>query len=137
MNDLEEKPIRGQPTKFNERIQEKMISLAESGKTVEQISEVLDISQRTIYLWLKAKPDLAEDFREAKINADDLVEASLFTNATKNMDTTAQIFWLKNRRRHEWNNSNDSGVTVTNVQNNITIEKVELEDRIKIIKGKE
>lgn len=118
----------GRPSKFNEQISEKIISLATQGKTNEQIAEIIGVHVRTLENWQSAKGDFLWAVKEAKQAADDLVEAALFSRAvgyshksvkvffdskslrtvehemTENYapDTTAAIFWLKNRRPEEW-----------------------------------
>lgn len=55
---------------------------------------------------MNQKPQFLQSLKEAKQAADDLVEASLFHKAIgwngMPSDTTAAIFWLKNRRPAEW-----------------------------------
>jgi Homeodomain-like domain len=117
----------GRPTKLNDTIREKIIQLAEAGKTEEQIGEITGISTRTLQNWKGKHQDFLLALREAKALADDLVELSLFRKAVgyehtikKQIvgkdgdvheveevqkfapDTTAAIFWLKNRKPDEW-----------------------------------
>lgn len=117
---------QGRPTKFNEIISEKIMSLAEQGKTDEEIADIVGISSRTLRTWKHDKPGFLPSLKEAKYAADQLVEASLFrraigyTHKAVKMfqheglvikeeyeehyppDTTAAIFWLKNRQPADW-----------------------------------
>lgn len=117
---------KGRPSKFNEEIKSEAIRLARAGKTNEQISHILAICPKTFDNWKGRYPDFLRALKEAKLEADDLVKASLFRRATgyyhdeeklfffqgnvkrvKTVkhyppDTTAAIFWLKNRQPKEW-----------------------------------
>jgi hypothetical protein len=117
---------QGRPSRFNDAIKEKIIDLAEKGKTNEQIADIIGVHVRTIENWQGKHPDLLWAIKEAKQIADDLVEASLFSRAVgyshpeqkvfQNMgeiithetikqyppDPTAMIFWLKNRQPKRW-----------------------------------
>lgn len=116
----------GRPTKFNDWLCAKIIHLAKEGKTDAQIAKLIGISLRTFHVWKREKPEFLHTLKEAKNVADELVEASLFRRAVgyshravKIMqhegvpireeyiehyppDTTAAIFWLKNRKPEEW-----------------------------------
>lgn len=122
---------KGRPTKFSDALQEKMIELYEKGKTDEQVAEIIGVSKKTINNWKGKHPDFLYSLKEAKQIADDLVEASLFSKATgyshKELkvfnyegeiieheiekhyapDTTAAIFWLKNRQPERWRDKSD------------------------------
>lgn len=81
------------------------------GKTNAEIAEFLGIAQRTLYNHLLKKPDVMQSLKIARARADADVVASLykratgFTNARGDYfppDTTAAIFWLKNRQPEAW-----------------------------------
>jgi hypothetical protein len=91
----------GRPSSFNESVAEIIIRLATEGLTDLEIAENIGISDRTLRLWKGKHPELLPALKEAKSVADDLVEASLFQQAMAG-NTTAAIFWLKNRRPKEW-----------------------------------
>jgi len=117
---------RGRPTKFNETIKEKILELAALGKTDIQIADIIGVSERTLNNWKGNKPKFLQSLKESKQVADELVEASLFARAVgykeeykkqiisqgevvefmevNHMppDTTAAIFWLKNRQPENW-----------------------------------
>ncbi len=118
----------GRPPTFNEQIADKIVALAEKGKTIDQISDIIGVTSRCISFWLAEKPSLLQAVKEARQMADEMVEASLFKKATGYFhetekifydkdtgqivraptvqhyapDTTAQIFWLKNRKPEQW-----------------------------------
>lgn len=91
----------GRPSSFNDNVLETIVRLAADGKTEVEISEIIGVSDRTLRLWKGKHPELLPALKEAKAIADDLVEASLFQQAVAG-NTTASIFWLKNRRPKEW-----------------------------------
>lgn len=128
------------PSKFNNSISEKIIELYEQGKTDIQVAQIIGISERTINNWKNNKPEFVQALKEAKFAADELVEASLFRRATGYShkvekifcdkfgqitramtvqhyppDTTAAIFWLKNRQPENWREKqpgeNDTKIT--------------------------
>jgi transcriptional regulator with XRE-family HTH domain len=100
--------------------------LAELGATDEEVAEFFEVERRTIYRWKHSKPEFAAALKTGKEAADDRVEHSLYRRALGYSheavkisisdgqeiitpyvehyppDTTACIFWLKNRRRAEW-----------------------------------
>lgn len=121
----------GRPSKFSPQIQSHIFFLARRGCTDAQISEVLGVSEVSFNTW-KVKHGFLESLNDAKGEADDLVERSLFERALgydhpdtkvfcmKNgevvtvpvikhepPDVTACIFWLKNRRKLAWRDSKD------------------------------
>lgn len=128
---------QGRPTKFNVSLQQKILELAKEGKTNEQIAEFIGISVQTLRNWRGKNQDFMLALKSAKGVADELVEASLFQRAigyshkaVKIMshegdsweheyteryppDTTAAIFWLKNRKPDEWRDKTEIDVTKT------------------------
>ena len=82
---------------------------ARDGLTDEQIAQKIGISIRTLHRWKKHTVEkdgvkitpIANALKLGKEVIDDIVEEALLQNA-KNGDTTAQIFWLKNRRPDKW-----------------------------------
>ena len=109
---------------------EKLVLLegwARNGLTDEQIANNIGIRTSTFYEWKKKYVEFAEALKKSKEVADLEVENALFKRATgytvtetkviesdkdgektetitKHIppDTTAQIFWLKNRKPNEW-----------------------------------
>lgn len=99
---------------------------AKLGATDREVAEMLGISERTLNNWKHTRPELVEALRVGKDAADQRVESSLYhravgytfdsekvfqfqgqivRTATKEHippDTTAAIFWLKNRKPGEW-----------------------------------
>ena len=96
---------------------------ARDGLTDEQIAQNIRISRDTLYAWKKRYPDISDALKRGKEVVDRQVENALLKRAlgytyeeityeggveTKRVvkevvpDTTAQIFWLKNRKREAW-----------------------------------
>lgn len=100
---------------------------ARDGLTDEQIAENAGINPATLYVWKKKYPEISETLKRGKEVVDRQVENALLKRAlgyeyeevkekfegnvmtertvTKKEvipDVTAQIFWLKNRKREAW-----------------------------------
>jgi transposase len=83
---------------------------ARNGLTNEQIAANMGISKVTFYEWRNKFPNFANLIKEDKDYADTQVENALYKAALEG-NTTAQIFWLKNRRRNDWKDKQDVEVT--------------------------
>lgn len=100
---------------------------ARDGLTEEQIAANMGICRDTLIQWKKRYPDISDTLKKGKEVVDRQVENALlkralgykYTEVTKERieggfvvtkevtkevvpDTTAQIFWLKNRKPNEW-----------------------------------
>lgn len=115
---------------------------ARDGLTDEQIAHNMGIAVGTLYEWKKGRPKICEALKRGKEVVDIEVENALLKRAlgyeytekrieksekdgekivqtVKHVppDTTAQIFWLKNRRPAQWrdkpeNINTDAGVKI-------------------------
>lgn len=120
----------GRKTKFSNEKLEEAKKLAKEGYTDEDIALKLNIGIRTLYDWKKKYPQFMQALKENKDYFDDKVEQALLKRAlgyeyeetemiaskdgktsrvkkTKKVippDTTAIIFWLKNRQPSKWRN---------------------------------
>ena len=74
---------------------------ARDGLTDEQIAHNIGITTKTLYEWKNRFGDICESLKKGKEVVDYAVENALLKNALKG-DTTAQIYWLKNRRPVKW-----------------------------------
>jgi hypothetical protein len=74
---------------------------ARDGLTDEQIAKKMKIGVRTLYEWKEKYPQISQSLKKGKEVADYQVENALFETALEG-NTTAQIFWLKNRRPDKW-----------------------------------
>lgn len=109
---------------------------ARDGLTDEQIATNMGISAATLYNWKRDHLEIFEALKDGKDVADRQVENALFKSAlgytfdevTKELkddelvvtkvvhkevqpNTTAQIFWLKNRKRAEWRDRVENAIT--------------------------
>lgn len=132
----------GRPTKYDKSKLEMIKKILEvTGATDKQLAQILDVTEQTINNWKHKFPQFFESLKEAKAVADKRVEDALYKCATgyrenserltKDGDvvsveeyyspnTTAQIFWLKNRQPTKWRDKQElehSG----NVQVNLII----------------
>ena len=72
-----------------------------SGLTMEQIAQNMGITKMTLYNWMHKYPELSDQLKISRDEADKNVENALY-NAAMSGNVTAQIFWLKNRKKDEW-----------------------------------
>ena len=74
---------------------------ARDGLTDEQIAKNIGITVSTFYEWKKKYSEISESLKKGKEVVDYEVENALSSSALGG-NTTAQIFWLKNRRPDKW-----------------------------------
>ena len=128
--------------KINEWLEkDKLISLegwARDGLTDEQIAKNIGISRASLYEWKKKEVDIFDALKKGKEVIDFEVENALLKRAlgyeyeeetyengilTKKVkkqvppDTTAQIFWLKNRKKEQWREKVEVVKTDEDLQN--------------------
>lgn len=110
---------------------------ARDGLTDEQMAHNIGISASTLYDWKKKYPELSESLKRGKEVVDRQVENALLKTAlgfeyeeetvtntgavvtTKKYskpNTTAQIFWLKNRKSNEWRDQQHIEQTNRNIE---------------------
>lgn len=116
------------PTEYKEAYVEGARKLARLGATDAEIADFYDVDVRTIYRWKNTHDAFCQALKAGKDEADNRVERALYHRAvgyeqeevrifmpagadapvyapyTAKIapDTTAAIFWLKNRRPEEW-----------------------------------
>jgi len=124
---------KGRPTDYKEAYVEGARKLARLGATDEEVADFFDVDVRTIYRWKIAHEAFCQALKAGKDEADARVERALFHRAIGyeqdavkifmpagaetpvyapfkeriTPDTTAAIFWLKNRRPEEWRDKRD------------------------------
>ena len=117
----------------------KLEGWARDGLTDEQISSNMGITTSTLYVWKNKYSEISEALKRGKEVIDRQVENALLRRAlgykydevtieggvetkrvTKEVvpDTTAQIFWLKNRKPDVWRDKKDVGLSVELNRNN-------------------
>jgi hypothetical protein len=130
-----EKRGRGRPSPYSDAQLEVARKAAALGATDVQIADILTIDVATLYRWKNQHDEFREALRASKEVIDGAVEQSLFRRAmgyshpaVKIMvvdgavvreeytehyppDTTACIFWLKNRKPQEWRDKSEVEIT--------------------------
>jgi hypothetical protein len=131
----------GRPTLFKPEYIATAKVLCELGATDEDLARAFKVRVRTVAYWKVSHPEFLHALKVGKDTADDQVERALFNRAvgytyeavkpmTRSLgggegsviemvpikehvppDTTAQIFWLKNRRKDQWRDKQDHGFT--------------------------
>lgn len=114
------------PTNYREEYAEQARKLCLLGYTDKQLADFFNVSEQTINTWKTKHPQFLESIKKGKEIADVEVVESLYKRAigteyeevelkvngkvkSKRVikkfippDTTAQIFWLKNRQPQKW-----------------------------------
>jgi hypothetical protein len=126
------------PTDYDPDYVRQAEKLCRLGATDQEIADFFEVSVRTIYRWKGEHEAFCQALKSGKAEADERVERSLFARANgyehdevdirvvDHMivqtpirkfyppDTTACIFWLKNRKPAEWRDKVDQEVTGAN-----------------------
>ena len=89
---------------------------ARNGLTMEDIAHNIGISKVTLYDWMSKFPNISNALKENREVADTRVENALYEKALSG-DTTAMIFWLKNRKSKEWRDKQDINANVDSAIN--------------------
>lgn len=116
----------GRPSKYDEKYAEQARKLCALGATDAELADFFEVAVSTLNLWKVEHPAFSESLKVGKAPADERVKMSLFHRATgyshpeddirviENQivitptikhyppDTTACIFWLKNRLPEEF-----------------------------------
>lgn len=77
------------------------------GATDDDLARFFGVTDRTLRNWKNRYPEFEQATQDGKTVADAKVSRSLFNKATNNGtmkdgDTTACIYWLKNRQPEQW-----------------------------------
>lgn len=99
---------------------------ARNGLTNEQIASNMDISTVTLWEWRKKSTKISNALKIGKDEADIQVENALYKAALEG-NTTAMIFWLKNRRSKEWRDKIQQEITTESAVK-LVIDNNELSD---------
>jgi len=103
------------PPKMDQLNMEKVEAIASMGLTDDEIAIILEISPRTLNYWKKKSGAFSQALKRGKLKADFKVTQQLYKKALAG-DTTAMIFWLKNRQPEKWrekSEGNHSGAVAT------------------------
>jgi DNA-binding XRE family transcriptional regulator len=131
----QEKNKGGRPSAYRPEYAAQAEKLAKLGAIDREMAEFFGVSEQTFNAWKKAEPKFLESLRRGKEIADAEVASKLFHRATgyehpdvhvSNYqgeitktpltrhyppDTTAAIFWLKNRQPGKWRDRVEMHVT--------------------------
>lgn len=118
--------MAGRPSKYKPEYAKEAAKLCALGATDAQLADFFEVAIATINLWKIQHPEFSESIKVPKEQANDRVEQSLYRRAMGYEhdevdirviegqvvqtpirkyyppDTTAAIFWMKNRRPAEW-----------------------------------
>ena len=122
----------GRPTKYEPKVHVPLArGLARAGLTAPEMAAEMGIAERTLYKWRGEHPEFMQALNEGRELADFVVEDALYQRArgyrVKEVrrevtasgerrtelvrdvppDTTAAIFWLKNRKPAQWRDRRD------------------------------
>lgn len=121
-----EKKKIGRPSKYKSEFAEQARKLCLLGATDEELADFFEVSSDTIHEWKKVHNEFSESIKKGKIQADSEIADKLYHRASgyehqeddiravngeivitptiKHYppDTTAAIFWLKNRQKAKW-----------------------------------
>jgi len=121
----------GQPTKYKPEYDRQVFRFALLGATDDEIADFYEVHVDTITNWKKAHPSFFASLKRGKLEADGKVTKSLYQRAKGYShfedkifnnngiplvvptikhyapDTTACIFWLKNRQSAKWRDKRD------------------------------
>lgn len=118
----------GRPTEYRPEYSEQVTKLCILGATDKDIADFFNVSEQTVNAWKEKHPEFLESLKQGKIEADLKVANSLYKKARGGYlissqkafvdrmgeehvievqdeaqpDTTACIFWLKNRQPDKW-----------------------------------
>lgn len=118
----------GRPSGYKKEFAAQATKLCALGATDQEIADFFEVNVRSIYRWKADHDEFCQALKAGKGQADDRVERSLYMKAIGYEqdevkifmpagspepvyapyrakiapDTTAAIFWLKNRRPQEW-----------------------------------
>jgi hypothetical protein len=125
------------PSKFKPEFITQAEKLCKLGATDLEIADFLEVDVRTLYRWKGENEAFCQALKAGKDVADERVERSLFARANGYEhdevdirviggevvqtpirkfyppDTTAAIFWLKNRRPDNWRDKTESAVSLS------------------------
>ena len=143
----------GRPSKYKPEFVKIAETLSQFGATDAEMADAFDVDVRTLYRWRNEFPEFCHALKVGKEIADERVERSLYqkaigyeqdevkifmpAGADKPVyapfvakiapDTTAAIFWLKNRKPAEWRDKQElalsGGVTSRNINSDMSPEE--------------
>lgn len=125
--------MTGRPSKYKPEFAKQALRLCRLGATDRELAEFFEVAESTLNLWKLEHQRFSESLKRGKAESDERVEQSLYRRAIGYShdavkifhekgeevpvivpyvehyppDTTACIFWLKNRKSAEWRDKQD------------------------------
>jgi hypothetical protein len=142
--------MAGRPSKFKPEYIEQAEKLCKLGATDMEVADFFGVEVRTVYRWKAENEEFCQALKAGKDTADERVERSLYARANGYEhdevdirvvggeivqtpirkyyppDTTAAIFWLKNRKPSQWRETKAVELTGKDGGPMETISRVEL-----------
>jgi len=138
----------GRPTAYKSEYNDQVFKLCLLGATDVELADFFNVCEKTINNWKEKEPEFLQSLRRGKDQADAKVADSLYNRAlgyshpetkiashegvitdTKEVikhlppDTTAAIFWLKNRQSKNWRDKQDvehsGGLEITRIVDDV------------------
>jgi hypothetical protein len=144
----------GRPTDYDPSYCDSVVKLCRLGATDAELADFYGVAKSTIALWKKIYPEFSDAIKAGKEKADSEVADSLYHRALgyehaedqifqyegkplivptiKHYppDSTAMIFWLKNRRPDLWREKHEIDQHIdANVKSKIVVEFVESDSK--------
>lgn len=150
MSNPQDAAQRGRPSKYEPSFAAQAEKLCKLGATDMEVADFFGVDVRSIYRWKAEFEDFCQALKAGKDAADERVVRSLYARANGYEhdevdirvvsgeivqtpirkyyppDTTAAIFWLKNRRKEEWRDKIDHELGGPNGGPIETITRIEL-----------
>lgn len=157
---------RGRPESYDPAFVDQARKLCKLGATDDELADFFEVSTRTIYRWKNTHEDFCQALKIGKDLADNRVERSLYNKAvgfyfTEQQaikvkkgqyleevkvvdvekytapDTTAMIYWTKNRKKQEWRDrvehTGEDGAPLNSGFNLSGLSKEDLNDLVGIL----
>ena len=161
-NGVVAKHAGGRPSKYDESFNKQAYKLCLLGATDIDLAKFFDVEEKTVNNWKESYPEFLQSLKNGKEIADAQVASRLFKRATGyereedkifqfqgnpvvvptevhyQPDTTAAIFWLKNRQPAKWRDTQNIEVSGPNggpllVQSVSTLSDADLRQMIEIM----
>jgi len=129
--------MAGRPSKYKKEYAEQAYKLCLLGATDKELASFFEVNEDTINEWKKKHEEFSVSLKSGKVEADAVIASKLFHKAkgynckaikfathegqiTDQVeyiehfppDTTAAIFWLKNRQPGKWRDKQDVDLNV-------------------------
>lgn len=139
MEEKEKTNLGGRPTKYLESFNKQAYKLCLLGATDKELADFFEVDEATINRWKTEHKGFCKSLKRGKMEADSVVAEKLFKRATGYShpdtdirviddcivktrlikhyppDTTAAIFWLKNRQKEEWRDKQHLEIDLDNI----------------------